>query len=385
MFFADATLVLPDRLLAASTLAVEGDRIVAINEQPVPTPSRALSLPGRLILPGLIDVHSDAIEKAVEPRPRVFFPLEHAVAENDRLHLSAGITTVFNALSIAGAEFGMRDPAKVEALIDVLASAPAEVRRKLHLRYEISDTDSRPLVEKLLRDGRVDLLSLMDHSPGQGQYATPGAYKRYLMRTYTMTEAQTQTLIRKKEKTRLGADPAFPALLALARSCGVPTAAHDLDTPAHVAEWKAWGAEISEFPLCLETALDSRAAGLPTVMGAPNVVRGQSSGNGLRAADGIRAGAVDILCSDYAPGALLPALFRLAAEGACSLPEAVAMASLHPAEATRLDHLGALRPGYLADLLVVRPTPEGPFLEAVYREGQLVLARGAEAARFMAQ
>lgn len=380
-----ADVVLRDRIQCGARLII-GEGLIRSVEPPATVmadgPPR-LDMTGWLILPGLIDLHSDALEKAVEPRPRVFFPADHAIRENDRLHLAGGITTLFNAVAIAGKEFGLRDPARACGLVGSLAGSESILRRRQHLRFEVSDRESLPLVEDLLCTGRVHLLSLMDHSPGQGQYRARGSFKRYLMRTYTLTDRQASALIRRKRQRSGPANDVIDRLVEAAGQAGVPVAAHDLDSPEAVARWRQRGVTLCEFPVNAETAEAARSAGMATLFGAPNLLRGSSSGTGMRALDAIESGVADLLCSDYAPASLLAALFRVAALGLCPLPQAVAMASAGPARVLGLSGLGEIAPGKVADLLVVRAEAERVHLEGVFVGGAPSLVQGRLLQRMM--
>jgi alpha-D-ribose 1-methylphosphonate 5-triphosphate diphosphatase len=367
-----ADLVLPQAIAPDCPLPVIDGRIGRIGAHaPGQAGSRELHLPGRIILPGLIDLHSDVIEKFVEPRPKVFFPLPFACRECDKWHLAAGITTVFNSVAIAGRETGVRDPELAANIIRALRSTPSLLKRRLHLRFEVTDSPSVPLIERLIDEGQVDLLSFMDHGPGQGQYPKRGEYFRYLMRTYAMTEREARRLLAIKMENKQGRTArTIRQLTRFAVQRSIPMISHDLDTARAVARWRRRGATISEFPINEEAGQASRKHGMVTVMGAPNIIRGASSGRALRAIDGIRMGLVDVLCSDYMPACLLPALFKAAAELRRPLADMVAMATWKAADAAGLRMVGRIAEGCSADLLVVRPGADGPQLEAVMVDGQ---------------
>ena len=368
----DANLVLPNSVVSDCPLLIEGEHIASIGSGTTRNPQcTEIRLPGKIILPGLIDLHSDAIERMVEPRPNIFFPLPFAIRECDQRHLTCGITTVFNAIAFAGKEFGVRDPNKAGQIVRSLKREPVTLNRRVHLRFEITDTESAPLVEDLIQEGKVDLISFMDHSPGQGQYARKGSYARYLMRTYSMTEPEALRLIvRKKESRQSRSREVTHRLLTAAKAANIPISGHDFDSLESTSKWHQLGATISEFPLNENSVRASHDYDMTIVMGAPNVIRGASSYNGPRAIDGIRQNLIDVLCSDYKPNSLLPALFKVSSDIEIPLPDAVSLATWRAADAAGLTHVGKLAEGCQADLIIVQPTPHGPRLEAVMVSGQ---------------
>jgi alpha-D-ribose 1-methylphosphonate 5-triphosphate diphosphatase len=329
---------------------------------------------GLYVLPGLVDMHSDAVEREVEPRPRTLFPLALAVREMERRLAGHGITTMFHSVSIAGEEFGPRSHAVALALLETIReqSATALIRTRVHVRYEVTDAPGLPVVEDLLRRGRIHLLSFMDHTPGQGQYRDADAYRDYLGRVYGIASPQFERLLDAKLAARGHLREDVAALAADARAMGVPLASHDDDTLEKVREMRDWGATITEFPMSLDAARHAADAGMTVCVGAPNVVRGASTGQNLRAVDAIEAGTAHILCSDYYPAALLHAVFFLA-QGPLGLPRAVAMATLEAARAVGLDReIGSIEAGKQADLILVRMWHGLPVVVATMVAGRWV-------------
>jgi alpha-D-ribose 1-methylphosphonate 5-triphosphate diphosphatase len=334
---------------------------------------------GLYVLPGLIDLHSDAIEREVEPRPNTLFPPAIAVREMERRLAGHGITTMYHSVSIAAQEFGPRSHEVALAIIHTIHELreSALIRTRVHLRYEITDRSGLGLVRDLLQRGFVQLLSFMDHTPGQGQYRDAREYREYLVRVYGIPDAQFEQLLSAKLAAH-GAEgrDEVAGLAASAQSAGVPLASHDDDTPDKLREMRRWGVAISEFPMSLAAARHAAEAGMAVCVGAPNVVRDGSTGKNLRAADAIDAGVAHILCSDYYPAALLHAVFRLA-EGPLGLARAVAMASLAPARAVGLARdLGSIEAGKEADLILVRNLDGLPVVVAAMVAGRWVYRTG---------
>ncbi len=350
------TVVGPASVFADGHVLVEAGRIVSVGPE-APEAARAVGVDARdlYVLPGFVDLHSDVIEREIEPRPNAQFPTALAVRELERRLAGHGITTMYHAISVAGEEFGLRSHDAARALIETVREqrGSALIRTRVHVRYEITDRPGLPVVRDLLRRRRIDLLSFMDHTPGQGQYHDADEYHDYLVRTYGIGEARFGEILRAKQAAA-GGRHEIGRLAAMARGDGVPLASHDDDSAEKLAEAQAWGVTISEFPMSLQAARWAAAAGMAVCVGAPNIVRGGSTGRNLRAVDAIRAGAAHILCSDYYPAAMLHAVFLLAGD-ALTLPEAVAMASLAPARAAGIAHeVGSLEPGKQADLIFVR-------------------------------
>lgn len=347
--------VLPDRILEDASVRVEHGIIVEITQGR--SLGEGIDAEGAWLLPGFVDMHSDAIEKAVEPRPGARFPVEVALRELDRSLAGWGITTMFHSLSFANMEMGLRSNDTAARLIDEISSVTPLLRvdTRIHARFEVTDLEAVPHLERLIREKKVDLLSFMDHSPGQGQYRDDAAYRSYYGKVYAMSEADLDLVLDRKAQARnAGMQEAVAQLLALCRRKGVPMASHDDDTPARI-EWCAReGMAISEFPINLETAKAAREQGVCTCLGAPNLVRGGSQAKNLSARTCLEAGYGDLLCSDYLPQSILHAVFLLAQWRVRSLPEAVAMATLAPARAVGLDYTkGSIEVDKHADLLLV--------------------------------
>ncbi|MBE0509281.1 MAG: alpha-D-ribose 1-methylphosphonate 5-triphosphate diphosphatase [Chromatiales bacterium] len=369
-----ARVVLADEIHDDVAVLIEGDRIAALD----PTGHAGASeidLSGRTLMPGMIDLHCDALEKEVEPRPGVHFPLAFACAQADKRNAAAGITTVFHALSFANHELGVRNNAFAAEIARAIGDwqRHALVDNRVHLRYEVTDQSAPPLLASLLREGHAQLISFMDHSPGQGQFRDVEAYSAYLAKTYKTDASQLDAILAQKAEAAEGAMARMMQLAELAGQLRVAIASHDDDSPAKVDTVKALGAVISEFPVNLETAQAARAAGLATLFGAPNILRGQSQSGNMRALDAVLAGVADCLCGDYSPAALLPSVMRLPDLAGIALPEAVALVTRNPARAAGLHDRGEIAVGQRADLIAVRELGGLHQAERVWSAGRLTL------------
>lgn len=346
-------LVLPDAVARDASLLIEDGRITAL-EPVAPAFDQELDGGGALGLPGLIDLHCDALEKEVEPRPKVAFDHAFALANSDRRNLNAGITTIYHAISFAGGEWGVRDPHVAARVVREVRAFAGLIEHRVHARFEVTDDGSLEPLAVLLQDGQIDLLSFMDHSPGQGQFRDMAAYVGYMTRTYHVDAVEAGRIGRAKMASARLATGRMARLAVLAQERGIALASHDDDTTGKVAEMAALGVTISEFPIGLEAARAAVAAGMVTLLGAPNVQRGGSASGNVRALDVILAGACTGLCADYHPPSLLAAVLRLPQISPLSLPDAVRLASLAPARAAGLADRGAIAPGQRADLILVR-------------------------------
>ncbi|MEM5433051.1 alpha-D-ribose 1-methylphosphonate 5-triphosphate diphosphatase [Cupriavidus oxalaticus] len=377
-YLTHATLVLPDRMLHDSALLIEDGHIAAIEPAAAPASADVIDLRGHTVMPGLIDVHCDAIEKEVEPRANVLFPLDFAVAQVDRRNAAAGITTPYHALSFAGNHFGVRNVDTAATLVRTVAAFRSHslVDNRIHCRYEVTDSSAVPVLEMLMAEGIVDLLSVMDHSPGQGQFKTLDAYLAYMMGNHGMTREEAADAADKKAAALDGAHERVNRLVAQAHRLGIPTASHDDDSPQRIAAMQALGVRMSEFPINLETAQAACAQALPTILGAPNVLRGKSQSGSMRAIDAIHAGVGTILCSDYQPSTLIAAAYAAARQAELPLNEALALVTANPAEACLLRDRGRLAPGLRADVIAVASVAGQPMVTHTWSGGRMVFAAG---------
>lgn len=370
-----ATVVLADAVQDDVAVLIEGDRIAALD--PIASNgARVVDLTGRILIPGLIDLHCDALEKEVEPRPNVHFPLDFACAQADKRNAAAGITTVYHALSFANHELGVRNNAFAAEIARAVHQwqPHALVDNRVHIRYEVTDETALPVLNSLIEKGLAHLISFMDHSPGQGQFRDMEAYRGYLASTYKMDESTLDEILARKAKAAQGAMARMESLAQTARLQSVAIASHDDDSPEKVAIIKALGAVISEFPINLETALAARARGLATLFGAPNILRGQSQSGNMRALDAVLAGVADCLCGDYSPAALLPSVMQLPKLAGITLSEAVALVTRNPARAIGLADHGEIAIGKRADLVAVKQLGGLPQAERVWSGGKPALS-----------
>ena len=331
------------------------------------------------LIPGLVELHTDNLEKHFSPRPGVIWPSHPAVLTHDAHIVSSGITTVFDALSVGDVVDDSNRLAHLRTLIDALAETHnADLLRAehlLHLRCEVSFGETLQLFEDLVDHPLLQLVSVMDHTPGQRQFVREDKYRQYYQGKHGLSDAEMDTFTRnRKESARLHSDRNRQAIVAICQARGIPLASHDDATLDHVAESAGFGMTIAEFPTTLEAAKASHDHGLRVLMGAPNIVRGGSHSGNIAAAELATAGVLDILSSDYYPASMLDAAFRLARmeDNNSDLSRAIATVTATPARCANLHDRGLIEPGKRADLVLVESRGQLPLIHNVWRRGERV-------------
>ncbi len=330
-----------------------------------------------LLIPGLVDVHTDNLEKHMMPRPGVRWSSRAALLSHDAQVAAAGITTVLDALCVGEVEHAdQRDQMFREGVAELRALAPRGLLRAehfLHLRCEISVEGMRESFALVAGDPLVRMVSLMDHTPGVGQFADIEKYKRKNARNLGMNEQEAEAYIGRRwamrERVR---EPNRAAILAAVAGRDVALASHDDRTEEEVSSWAEAGIAISEFPVTAVAAEAARRHGMGIVAGAPNIVRGGSHSGNVRAADLMRDGLVDVFASDYVPGAMLAAALMVHEKLHVPLPAAIATISQRPALMVGLADRGAIAPKLRADLVQVHLADGHPLVRQVWREGKRI-------------
>lgn len=369
---ANAQLVLPDRVVLGA-ITIEAGVITGITEGDT-IPTGALDCGGDLVIPGLVELHTDNVERHIEPRPEVDWPHLPALLAHDAELASTGITTVFDAMRVGSIHSGKgRYTDYARKLADELLAARADgmfkISHFLHLRAEIC---SETLLEELATFGaqdRVGIVSLMDHTPGQRQFRDLKALKTYVTKKRGMNDAEFADHVQnlRSLQKRFGAKHEAGAVAEASR-LGAVLASHDDTTAQHVATSATNGVGFAEFPTTVEAAQACRHHNISVMMGAPNLIRGGSHSGNVAAEDLARQNLLDIVSSDYVPSALLLSAFHLARVWD-DLPRAVASVTRNPAQAARLDDRGALHIGMRGDVLRVRHTEAAPLLRGVWSQG----------------
>ncbi|WP_051212935.1 alpha-D-ribose 1-methylphosphonate 5-triphosphate diphosphatase [Rubritepida flocculans] len=368
-----ARLVLEDGVLEG-TLHLKGGVIADIQPGRARHPG-ALDCEGDYVIPGVVDVHTDNLERQVQPRANARWPSRSAFLAHDAQCAAAGVTTVLDALCLGDLGFDQgRDQTFREGVADLTAFAGSpllKAEHHLHLRCELPAADMPACLETVADHPLVAMVSLMDHSPGVGQYRDIARYKAMRVRQTRMTDAEVDRRIAELLAQR--AERREPQRrLVLERFAGrnIPLASHDDEDPAEVRRNAQDGIRVSEFPVTLDAALEAARIGVSVIAGAPNIVRGGSHSGNVAAMDLVRAGAVDVLASDYVPPALIEAAFLMAAE--TGLPRAIAAITAAPAALCGMADRGRLAPGLRGDVVRVAEHHGHAVVREVWRLGRRV-------------
>jgi alpha-D-ribose 1-methylphosphonate 5-triphosphate diphosphatase len=334
---------------------------------------RAFDARGLYVLPGIVDIHGDAFERQLMPRPGVGFPIDVALLDSDRQAVANGITTIFHGVTWSW-EPGLRGADNARGMVTAIESLrPAlGADTHCHLRFETFNLDAETEVADWLAQRRIGMLGFNDHMPGDN--TPPRTRKVAQMAERAGLSAEDFLALVARLRARSNEVPGSIARLAAAANAGnVATLSHDDMSPEQRRWFRDLDCRLAEFPTTLETAADAIAAGDDVVMGAPNVVRGGSHIGWIGAADMIARGYCTILASDYYYPALLLAAFRLEADGVVPLETAWSYVSEHPARAAGLADRGALRSGARADVIMVDAAdPLRPKTVAAVANGRFV-------------
>ncbi len=368
----NAILVLPTTTLHGTLVLRDGD-IVELQSGRSALAS-ALDMDGDYVIPGIVDLHTDNLERQVQPRALARWPSRSAMVAHDAQCAAAGVTTVFDALCLGDLGF---DKERIrtfrDGVVDLDALTGADLLKAehyLHLRCEVPAHDMLELFDTVADHTLVRMVSLMDHSPGVGQYADLDFY-RALRRRGGLDDATIERrigeLLAQRERLR---NPNRRALLQRVRGRNIALASHDDRTENEVADNASDGIRISEFPVTMAAARAAKSAGMDVIAGAPNIVRGGSHSGNVSAADLLANQAVDAFASDYVPSSLVEAAFLCADR--IGLPRAVALVSEQPAGLAGLTDRGRIAPRQRADLVRVRMHEKLPVVRQVWRAGERV-------------
>lgn len=330
---------------------------------------------GRLILPGIIDLHGDGFEALVQPRPGVHFPYDLAYREADAQLISNGITTAYHGLTVSW-EPGLRDIAITRALLAALEQVAPTLTcdTRLNIRWETYAIDHVDEVLGWLARRPGDILSLNDHTSANHKLGEDSAKLKRMAVRMGLAPADAKAAITAMLARQGEVPGATDRICAGAISLGHPVLSHDDMSAEDRRAGRARGVTVAEFPMSEEAAAEARAANEPVILGGPNALRGESHNGALCATAAIRAGLCTVLASDYYYPAPFHAVWRLHEAGILPLSKAWALVSANPAAAAGLDDRGALWPGKRADVLVVAPDTRK--IEAVFVQGRKVLSRG---------
>jgi alpha-D-ribose 1-methylphosphonate 5-triphosphate diphosphatase len=373
--FKNARIVLKHETIRGS-LHVQGGRIAGIAEGPCDLPG-AVDLEGDWLIPGLVELHTDNLERCFEPRPKVSWPAEAAILAHDGQMALSGVTTVCDAVCV-----GFYDDKQARlALLSQSLRAIEQARDKdalacdhfLHLRLEITDPNVIPLTEPLVDEPSLVIISFMDHTPGQRQWQDISKYRQFQMGRSGKTAAEFESMLAQRvQEQELYAERHKRELLALFAHRDLVKASHDDTTAGHVEEAVRDGVTVSEFPTTMEAARAAKRHGLVTVMGAPNLVLGGSHSGNVSAGELVEEGLLDCFSSDYVPTSLLNAAFQTHHRHGRPIEDAVATVTGTPAGVLGLADRGQIALGLRADLVRVREVGRAVRAAGVWKEGRRI-------------
>ena len=369
----NARLILPGEFIHG-TIILDGTTIADVQPGRSHAPG-AIDCEGDDIIPGIVDVHTDNLERQVQPRANARWPSRSAFLAHDAQCAAAGVTTVLDALCLGDLGFEQdRDQTFVDGVRDLTemhATGLMKSDHLLHLRCELPAEDMPRMLDTVADHPLVAMISVMDHSPGIGQYRDLARYIKMRVRQTNWDEAQVMRRIEELREKRERVVPGHRAwVLERVAARGLPVASHDDETAEQIAEHARLGIRISEFPVTMEAALAALALNVPVIVGAPNLVRGGSHSGNVSAMEIARAGALDTIASDYVPAGMIEAAYLCAP--VIGLAPAIASITANPARMCRMVDRGRLQAGLRADVVRVRHHAGLPFIRAVWREGARV-------------
>lgn len=379
---ANGLIVLQHEVLQGNAIVICGEKIediVSIEEAThLKNVSDYIDCSGLYIIPGLIDIHSDMVETIIVPRKGLTFSNEIALHEADRQLIGHGITTIFHSISIANSTICNRERTlsvpQMISIGDAINKYDSQllIHHRFHARLELNTTEAFESILRRIKSNQIHELSLMDHTPGQGQYASLDTFKVEILKQYgDISESQMLSIIKECQAKPILTSAQISELLDSANLMGIPVAFHDLETHEQLLFMKKYGIHIAEFPLSIDISALAATDGIFNVVGAPNILRQGSHNMNASATELLKNGFAKIICSDYYSPALLPAIFKLPNVSQITLPEAISFATYNPAQAVGLDNnYGSIAPGKIADIIVVDAKKAVPKVLMAFIDGK---------------
>ncbi|QIB74267.1 alpha-D-ribose 1-methylphosphonate 5-triphosphate diphosphatase [Halogeometricum borinquense] len=366
----DARVVTPDDVVSGS-VAVKDGRIEAVESGSLDGDATTrVDAAGRVLMPGIVDLHGDDIEKHLHPRSNAAVEPPMALASADRANISSGITTKFHAIAFEHNPEKDRSPELAMDLVESIRATDSLLAdHRIHARCEITDAPCIDAVETVLANDAASLVSVMSHVPGKGQFRDIDRFREYYENDGSLSVEEAEALIEERTSlTEAELSERIDRIVSAAEAADVVVASHDDETVVEVERLNERGIGISEYPITIEAAQRASDLGMFTAMGAPNLVRGGSQWGNLATEEAIDADAVDALLADYHPPSLLAAPFVETGE---SLSTRVARVTKNPADAVGLTDRGRVEVGARADVVLVEPDPT-PVVERAIVAGELV-------------
>lgn len=341
---------------------------------------KKINVNGSYISPGFVDVHSDYIENMASPRPTSMIDFNLSLRETEKILLGAGITTMFHSLSFYGKDLFevklIRQEDNVKKLLEIVSKAHSEkhlIRNRFHARFEIDAMKDVDFIKEYIEQGKIHLLSFMDHTPGQGQYRNIEIYKKTLKGYRSdLSDEDIDDYIKTSQKKEKATLDTINSMVKIAKKHNISIASHDDDSLEKIELMNSIGATISEFPINIDVARKAKEAGMFTTVGAPNILIGKSHSGNLSAAEAINNNVADIICSDYYPPAMLHSIFIMHEKYNKDLCEMFKLATINPAKAVKMDNeIGSIKEGKKADILVIDKVNNVPVITNVFVDGKL--------------
>ncbi len=373
---ANAQLILKGEVVHGSLQIKDG--VIVDIDSGASVPNGALDMNGDFVAPGLVELHTDNLERHLTPRPSVDWPHRAAILAHDRELAGTGITTVFDAIRVgsitsnASKRYGKYARRMADEILAMRDAGMLRISHHIHLRAEVC---SETLVEELAEFGpadRVGIVSLMDHTPGQRQFTDISKFEQYVRGKYNYGDEEFRDYVdflyglREKHGTAHEA-----ATVAAATRYGATLASHDDTTAAQVATSHAHGVTLAEFPTTVEAANACHANGIATIMGAPNLIRGGSHSGNVAAHELAELNRLDILSSDYVPAGLLVAAVQLGDLWG-DLARGIAAVTQNPASMVGLNDRGRIAIGKRADFIRFTILDNTPVLQEIWSGGRRI-------------
>lgn len=374
---ANARLVLADEVISGSLTFADG--VITSVDQGTNVPTGAIDCDGDYVVPGLVELHTDNLERHLSPRPGVNWPHNAAIAAHDAELASTGITTVFDAVRLGFIEYsGTRDmmaPYARSMVSEILAAREhglLKISHHIHLRAEICSNSLADELEEFGPEDRIGIISLMDHTPGQRQFADISQYEKYMRGKHGLSQQEFDEHVAERKQLRARVvEKHEAAAVNAAAAFGAVLASHDDTTHEHVERSAEHGIKLAEFPTTIGAAHACHAHGIAIMMGAPNLVRGGSHSGNVAAHTLAEHDLLDIVSSDYVPSALLYSALKLS-ELWGDMPRAVQTVTSAPAKAVNLDDRGTIANGFRADLVRFHVLDDVPLIRGVWSNGMQV-------------
>lgn len=355
-------IITENTILENSVLRIKSgyiDKIAGCNEDM--EYGEVIDCTGKFIMPGLIDIHSDVVENIIVPRKGIIFNNYLALSEVDKELACQGITTIYHSISIANSTICNRKRTlSVDQMItigDDISKYRKEmlINHRFHARLELNTIEAYLKILKRLKNGVIQELSLMNHTPGQGQYSSLEVFKVEIRKQYgDISSERIDEIIHGCQNKPLLSQHQIQNLLETAQKNNIPIAFHDVELEIQLNFMKENRIKICEFPLNFDIAKKAHEQGLYNLVGAPNVIKNGSHNKNVAALELIKAGYAHVICSDYYTPALLQSLFIIAKNTNIPLYEAVKYSSLNPAIALGIqDEYGSIAEGKRADIIIV--------------------------------